>query len=194
MKIRTNDPQYVEWSRQYIEQVYKQVGDLQVTKGGPLLMVQIENEYGNARPANNDYMVSLHKIFQDVGFDVQMFICDPPGTAEWRNPAFRLPGVMNCLNGLKSDANYNGAADAIGDYPTFVPEVYTAWFSAWGQPIATPQQHHSQHYGQLAAHVPARLQMFFFPLYVFRRNELRLLQRLCGIFSRANKLQLRRAD
>jgi len=137
VKIRTNDPQYVEWSRKYIEQVYKQVGDLQVTKGGPLLMVQIENEFGNARPANNDYMVSLHKIFQDVGFDVQMFICDPPGTAEWRNPAFRLPGVMNCLNGLKSDANYNGAADAIGDYPTFVPEVYTAWFSGWGQPIAT---------------------------------------------------------
>ncbi len=127
VKIRTNDPKYVEWSQKYIEQVYQQVGDLQVTKGGPLLMVQIENEYGNGRPANNDYMVSLQKIFQDVGFNVQMFICDP-GV----EPATRLlPGVMAEQNGLTGRA---GAPlrNALGDFPVYVPEVYTAWFLGWG--------------------------------------------------------------
>ncbi len=130
VKIRTNDPTYVEWSKKYIEQVYKQVGDLQVSKGGPLVMVQIENEYGNGRPANNDYMVSLQKIFQDVGFECPMFICDP-GV----EPASRqMPGVMAEQNGLRGPASRPLLA-ALGDFPVYVPEVYTAWFLGWG---ATP--------------------------------------------------------
>lgn len=137
VKIRTNDPKYVEWSRRYIAQVYKQVADLQVTRGGPLLMVQIENEYGITRPANNDYLRSLQKVFTEVGFDVQLFTCDPSGTPEWRDPAFRLPGVLPAHNGLKNDQTYRQSVDAVGDYPVFVPEVYTAWFSGWGEPIAT---------------------------------------------------------
>jgi beta-galactosidase len=68
VKIRTNDPKYVEWSRKYLEQVYRQVGDLQVTKGGPLLMVQVENEYGIIANGNIDYMKSLTQVFKDVGF------------------------------------------------------------------------------------------------------------------------------
>ncbi len=127
VKIRTNDPKYVEWSQKYIEKVYQQVGDLQVTKGGPLLMVQIENEYGNGRPTNNDYMVSLQKIFQDVGFNVPMFICDPQV-----EPASRLlPGVMAEQNGLNGRAGGPLLA-ALGDFPVYVPEVYTAWFLGWG--------------------------------------------------------------
>ncbi len=80
VKIRTTDPQWLAWCRRYLEQVYKQVGDLEVTKGGPLLMVQIDNEIGITQPTNNDYMVALTKIFKDVGFGVQLFTCDPaPG-------------------------------------------------------------------------------------------------------------------
>ncbi len=127
VKIRTNDAKYVEWSRKYIEQVYKQVGDLQVDKGGPLLMVQIENEYANGRPANYDYMISLHKIFTDVGFSVPLFTCDP-GV---ERGAGIMPGVMaeqNGVTGEPSPALWN----ALGDYPVYVPEVYTAWFLGWG--------------------------------------------------------------
>jgi len=128
VKIRTNDPKYVEWSKKYIEQVYKQVGDLQVTKGGPLIMVAIENEYSNGQPTSNDYMVSLQKIFQDVGFDVPMFTCDPQPEPQSR----LLPGVMAQQNGL---SNRGGAQllNDLGDFPVYVPEVYTAWFLGWGQ-------------------------------------------------------------
>ena len=136
VKIRVNDPKYLEWNRRYIEQVYKQVSDLQVTKGGPLLMVQFENEYGIVANGNNDYMVALHKVFQDVGFDVQLFTCDPT-TAIWRDSKMRIPGVLHGRNGLKDDRTAEQSAEAIGDFPVYVPEVYTAWFSGWGEPIAT---------------------------------------------------------
>jgi beta-galactosidase len=136
VKIRTSDGRWLGWCRRYLEQVYKQVGDLQVSKGGPLLMVQMDNEYGITQPANNDYMVALAKIFKEVGFNGQLFTCDPAARI-WSDPSLRIPGVMHCRNGLKDDRGYNQSAAAIGDFPVYVPEVYTAWFSGWGEPIAT---------------------------------------------------------
>ena len=135
VKIRTDDPRWLDWCRKYLERVYQQVGDLQVTRGGPVLMVQIENEIGITNPTNNNYMVALAKVFKEAGFDTQLFTCDPT-TRIWSDPNLRIPGVMPCRNGLKTDQQVQQSASAIGDYPVYVPEVYTAWFSGWGEPIA----------------------------------------------------------
>ncbi len=135
VKIRAADPKFLDWCKRYISEVYKQVADFQVTHGGPLLMVQLDNEYGVTSPPNNDYLVALDKIFKDVGFDVQLFTCNPTQGKEWADPGFRIPGVMACRNGLNSDRMYNQSAAAIGDYPVFVPEVYPAWFLGWGDGV-----------------------------------------------------------
>jgi len=134
--IRTNDPTYVAWSRRYIEQVFGQVGDLQDTHGGPLLMVQMENEYGMVGRGNNDYLKSLEQIFRDAGCDVPLFTCDPFLRAP-RDPAQALPGILRGRNGLRNERDLEQTRGVIGDQPVFVPELYTAWFSGWGQPIAT---------------------------------------------------------
>lgn len=137
VKIRTNDPKYVEWSRRYIEAVYKQVADFQVTKGGPLLMVQMENEYDMVARGNYDYPHALRAIFRDVGFEVPVFVCDPDSfpARDGSNPYG--PDVLRGRNSLESERIYQEALAAAGDFPVFAPEVYTAWFSGWGQPIAT---------------------------------------------------------
>lgn len=135
VRVRTNDPRYVEWSRRYIGQVARQVADLQVSRGGPLIMVQVENEYGIIAKGNVDYMRSLQGIFRDAGFEVPLFTCEPT-TPIWRDASLRVPGLMYCRNGLKDDRGYAGSAEGIGDYPVYVPEVYTAWFSGWGERIA----------------------------------------------------------
>jgi beta-galactosidase len=140
VKIRSNDPTYVQWSRDYINRVYKEVSDFQVTKGGPLLMVQIENEYAivanDLTPKGNyDYMHTLHQVFTEAGFDVPLFVCDPgslsrPGTDPY-------PGLLRGRNGLHTETDYQQAVAVAGDFPIIAPEVYTAWFTGWGQPIAT---------------------------------------------------------
>jgi beta-galactosidase len=136
VKVRTTDPRWLAWCRAYLAQVYKQVGDLQVARGGPLLMVQVENEYGITDPADNAYMVAMTGLFKDVGFTGQLFTCDP-STKVWTDPALRVPGLMYGRNGLANDRAAQQSAELIGDYPIYVPEVYTAWFSGWGEPIAT---------------------------------------------------------
>ena len=47
MQVRTNDPQYMQYAERYIKNLLEEVRDHQITRGGPILMVQIENEYGS---------------------------------------------------------------------------------------------------------------------------------------------------
>src|SRR4051794_14213450 len=55
IKIRSNDAKFLDYARQYIQKVGEQTADLQVTRGGPIVMVQLDNEYGRI----DDYMRSL---------------------------------------------------------------------------------------------------------------------------------------
>lgn len=132
--IRSTDPQWLEWSRRYIEQVHAQVGDLQVTHGGPLLMVQMDNEHGMISGGNESYMVEMQKIFTGAGFDTQLFTCDPGRSGRMS----ALQGVLRGRNGYKGrQSGGPGAESPAEQYPIFVPELYTNWFTGWGMPLAT---------------------------------------------------------
>jgi beta-galactosidase len=48
VRLRTRDPRFLEPARRYFKAVGEQLAPLQVTKGGPILMVQVENEYGGS--------------------------------------------------------------------------------------------------------------------------------------------------
>src|SRR5947199_255850 len=45
IKVRTRSPKYLEASRRYFQALGQQLAPLQATKGGPIIMVQVENEY-----------------------------------------------------------------------------------------------------------------------------------------------------
>src|SRR6185295_19694621 len=70
-------------------------------------------------------------------FEVPLFVCDPGVFGSVGGRSGYPADVLRGRNGLKSQADYNQAAAATGDFPVYAPEVYTAWFSGWGQPIAT---------------------------------------------------------
>ena len=50
---------------------------MQITKGGPILMVQVENEYGFFGK-DAAYMGALRQALLDAGFEVPFFACNPP--------------------------------------------------------------------------------------------------------------------
>ncbi len=61
----------------YLREVGRVLGPLQITHGGPILMVQVENEYGFfGRDA--EYMGAMRQALIDAGFDVPLFACNPP--------------------------------------------------------------------------------------------------------------------
>ena len=137
VKIRTADPKFIAWSKRYIDRVAQEVADFQVTRGGPLLMVQMENEFGMVSGASGGYgyIDALHEIFKQ-DFQVPLFVCDPGSFSGPGGRSSYPTDVLRGRNGLKSQADYNQTVTAAGDFPVYAPEVYTAWFSGWGQPIA----------------------------------------------------------
>ncbi len=128
--LRTRDPRFTEAVGKYFAEVGKQLGDLQVSRGGPILMVQVENEYG-FYGEDVRYMGEMKAALEVAGFDVPLFACNPPMHI---GNGF-VPGLFQVAN-FGSDPE--GAFAALRKYqptgPLMCGEFYPAWFDTWGNP------------------------------------------------------------
>jgi beta-galactosidase len=136
LKLRSDQPQFMEYNRRYLNAVGKQLHDLLVTHGGPVVMVQVENELGRIDP----YLADLKQAFVDAGFDGQLFTCDHSGNV-WDHKD-GLPGVLRATNGLPNQTKLDQALAVAGNFPVYGSEVYTSWFSVWGGPVGGPAGKH----------------------------------------------------
>src|ERR1043165_5709279 len=78
IKLRTRDPHYLDAAKKYLKEVGRVLGPQQVTHGGPILMVQVENEYGSYGK-DAEYMGELRQALLASGFDVTLFACNQIG-------------------------------------------------------------------------------------------------------------------
>lgn len=77
VRLRFNDPKYLSKVKPYMHRLIEEVKDLQVTENGPILMMQVENEYGSF--ANDKaYLNQLVKIMKESGVTVPLFTSDGP--------------------------------------------------------------------------------------------------------------------
>ena len=129
LKVRSLEPQYVAAYRRYLQAVGKQLAPLQVNHGGPILMVQVENEYGSYG-ADKEYLAQNKKLFEEAGFDGLLYTCDPaPDVAKGH-----LPGLLPAVNGVDKPSRIRQLVNANhdGKGPYYVAEWYPAWFDWWG--------------------------------------------------------------
>ena len=79
IKLRCMDPRYMAAAERYIGKLAEVIKPFMVTNGGPLLMIQIENEYGSYGNDRN-YMARLKEVWTNNGVDVPSFTGDGPTT------------------------------------------------------------------------------------------------------------------
>jgi len=79
MKVRSQDPRFLAAAAKYMKKLGEQLAPLQVTHGGPILMVQAENEYGSFG-SDHVYMQKVLDMDRAAGFDVPFFTADGGGT------------------------------------------------------------------------------------------------------------------
>ncbi len=129
LKVRSTDPQFLSAYTNYINHLAKQLVPLQVTHGGNILLVQIENEYGSYSDDKN-YLDINRKIFRDAGFDGVLFTCD----GETQMPRGYLPGYLPAVNGLEDPAKVKELINKYhnGKGPYYIAEWYPGWFDHWG--------------------------------------------------------------
>jgi beta-galactosidase len=129
LKVRSQDPKFINAYRSYMLEVGKQLAPLQVNHGGNILMVQIENEYGSYSN-DKEYLAQNEKIFREAGFDGTLFTCD--GATQM--PGGYLPGFLPAVNGEDNPAEVKKLINKYhnGKGPYYIAEWYPGWFDSWG--------------------------------------------------------------
>jgi len=128
--LRSLDPAYMEPARAWLNEVGRVLAPLQITRGGPILMVQVENEYG-FYGKDPEYMRQVSRALTDAGFDVPLFACNPAGVM--RNGL--VPELFNVANFGKDPAgNFEKLRVLQTEGPLMCGEFYPGWFDTFGAP------------------------------------------------------------
>jgi len=136
MRIRCMYEPYISAVTEYMEKVIGILKPWQITKGGNLMMMQIENEYGSY---GNDktHLSFLRNLYIDNGISVPLFTSDGGGVRELSSGT--LPDEFKTIN------MSSGAADKFRILrkfqktgPLMCTEFWCGWFDHWGR------EHHIQ--------------------------------------------------
>ena len=145
MEVRSKDPKFLEAAGRYLERVGREVRRLQITHGGPILMVQVENEYGSYG-RDKEYLGAIRRMIREAGFDVTLYTSDGSGKSQLAGGT--LDGVLSVINfGDTSNperefANFAAFRQKV---PRMCGEFWVGWFDHWGERHhTTPPQRGAQ--------------------------------------------------
>lgn len=131
IRLREPDPYFIERVALFEAEVAKQVKSLTIANGGPIIMVQVENEYGSYG-ANKGYVSQIRDIVRThFGNDITLFQCD------WSSN-FTLNGLddliwtMNFGTGANIDQQFAKLKELRPDSPLMCSEFWSGWFDKWG--------------------------------------------------------------
>ena len=133
MKIRSRDPQFLAAAERYIRKVGEIAAPMQVAKGGPILMVQVENEYGSYGN-DHEYTGAILKMLRNAGFEGMLYTAD--GSEDKMFAGGPLPGILAAINFGASDdpeKEFANFAQFRTGVPKMVGEFWTGWFDHWGE-------------------------------------------------------------
>ncbi len=143
LTIRTNNQAFLDSCKVYINELAKQVVDLQVSRGGNIIMVQVENEFGSYVSQRKDissedhlaYRTKIYDMLKEAGFEGPFFTSD--GT--WLFDGGAIEGVLPTANGEGNVNNLKKAVDQYhgGEGPYMVAEFYPGWLDHWAEDFVT---------------------------------------------------------
>lgn len=135
IKVRCMDSRYTEAVERYIKALALQVKGFQITNGGPILMVQVENEYGSY---GNDrtYMKWIPQVWKENGIEVPFYTSD--GATPFMLEAGSLPDAAIGLDPGTNEENFAEATKANPNVPSFCSELYPGWLTHWGEKWQRP--------------------------------------------------------
>lgn len=135
VRLRTTDPVYLAAVDQWFDQLIPVLAELQVTRGGPVVAVQVENEYGSFG-ADPDYLDHLRKGLIGRGVDTLLFTSDGPQELMLAGGA--VPDVLATVNfGSRAGEGFETLRRVRPDDPPVCMEYWNGWFDHFGEPHHT---------------------------------------------------------
>ncbi|CAN8004534.1 unnamed protein product [Ixodes hexagonus] len=139
MRYRSSDKTYLDAVDKWLKVLLPMVEPYLYKNGGPIITVQVENEYGQGLlGCDHNYMRHLVEVFQcHLGRDVILFRTDAPSSL-----AYICDAVNDTLvtADFGAGTNVKQAFDTVkraqGKGPLIVTEYYPGWLDHWGSPHA----------------------------------------------------------
>jgi len=135
IKVRCADPRYLTAVDRYIKSLAAQVKHLQCNTGGPMLMVQIENEYGSYGNDKN-YITHVGKQWRTAGITIPFYTSDGP--TPHMLDAGTIDGGAIGLDSGGNQGDFITAQKHNPNVPLFSGETYPGWLTHWGESWAKP--------------------------------------------------------
>lgn len=139
IRLRSTDKMFMEKVENYYHELLPKLRPLQVTQGGPVIMMQIENEYGSYG-MEKEYLLATKKIVESYGIDVPLFTSD----GSWKevlDAGSLIDEDVFVAGNFGSQSLKNAAVlkDFITEHnkkwPLISMEYWDGWFNRWGNDI-----------------------------------------------------------
>jgi beta-galactosidase len=128
--VRTSDPAFMAAVREYLERLAPVIVGRQADRGGPVILVQVENEYG-AYGTDKEYLRELARLIRETGVTAPLITVDQP--VGDMLAAGHLPGALatGSFGGHIAQRLATLRAHQV-DGPLMCSEFWHGWFDDWG--------------------------------------------------------------
>ena len=139
MRIRSSDASYLQAVADYYDELLPRLVPRLLDKGGNILMMQVENEYGSYGE-DKDYLRAIRQMMLDRGLDCPLFTSDGPWRATLRAGTLIEEDLFVTGNfGSKADYNFAQMQEFFDEHgkkwPLMCMEFWDGWFNRWKEPI-----------------------------------------------------------
>jgi beta-galactosidase len=129
--VRRDEPGFLAAVSSYLQALAPVLVPRQIDNGGPIVLVQVENEYG-AYGSDPVYLSKLEQMHRDIGLTVPFTSVDQPmGTMleDGSLPSLHKTGSF----GSRSTERLERLRQAQPTGPLMCSEFWDGWFDSWGE-------------------------------------------------------------
>ena len=135
MEVRCCYPPYLAAVRRFYEALLPRLLPLQIQQGGPVIAMQVENEYGSYG-SDTAYLAWLRDLMLELGVTTLLFTSD--GATDHMLTHGTLDGVWKTANfGARAAGEFATLRRYQPDAPLMCMEFWNGWFDHWGEPHHT---------------------------------------------------------
>lgn len=128
--IRTSEPNYLAAVEEYLHQLAPVLAPRLIDAGGPIILMQVENEYG-AYGNDTAYLERLVELYREVGFTVPLTTVDQPTDQMLTDGSVAGVHLTGSFGGRVDDRlDTLRAHQKTG--PLMCAEFWVGWFDHWG--------------------------------------------------------------
>ena len=131
IRLRERDPYFMERVKIFEEKVGEQLKPLTIQNGGPIIMIQVENEYGSYGE-DKPYVSEIRDCLRGIyGKELSLFQCDWSSNFE-KNGLDDLTWTMNFGTGANINDQFRRLGELRPNAPKMCSEFWSGWFDKWG--------------------------------------------------------------